>query len=304
MTALEAIDTLPRTRRGWIAAGVIVLLFVFALVFVNRFYNVEGGMTVTGGAGPTLEGGLIVQLQPVSIDATRNVSRMHFAFQQRGSGLVDDSERLTSNLRVTVTTGLGLSEYKFPAGTVLGQAEAEIALDGEEANYPFDRHAGFVFVAADTYQKQSDSSIVSTGSIPVGLGASGGVNGWDSTLNLSPGMSTTGRADVTYDRAFSTQVFALLILMVATVLALLALIIGLLVNAGRRPAEAALLSWSAALLFALPALRSYLPNGPPIGASIDIYVYLWCMVAAGLASVLLIIGWSAQRVEAAAHRSR
>ena len=54
----------------------------------------------------------------------------------------------------------------------------------------------------------------------------------------------------------------------------------------RRAAEVGLLSWTAALLFALPLLRTYMPNSPPIGASIDVYVYLWVMVAAVAAAVL------------------
>ncbi len=59
----------------------------------------------------------------------------------------------------------------------------------------------------------------------------------------------------------------------------------------RRTVEATLLSWSAALLFALPALRHFMPQEPPIGAAIDIYVFLWVMVAAVGAAVLVILAW-------------
>jgi len=49
------------------------------------------------------------------------------------------------------------------------------------------------------------------------------------------------------------------------------------------------------LLFALPLLRSYLPNSPPIGAAIDIYIYLWVIIMAMLAAVLIIIATIMQR---------
>jgi hypothetical protein len=62
----------------------------------------------------------------------------------------------------------------------------------------------------------------------------------------------------------------------------------------RRRIEVALLAWTASLLFALPLLRTYLPNAPPIGAAIDIYVYLWVMVLAVIAAVLVVIAWVAQ----------
>ena len=58
--------------------------------------------------------------------------------------------------------------------------------------------------------------------------------------------------------------------------------------------EAALLGWSAALLFALPLLRTYLPNSPPIGAAIDVFIYLWVIVAAVLACVFLLCAWIGQ----------
>lgn len=295
MSALEAIDPLPRTRRGWIALAVVLVVFVTAFVLVLRFYNAEGGSHVTGGSSASGQGGLIVTIQPVSLDATRNVSRLHFAFVGQGAEFTDDDDRLTENLRMTITTGQGPAEFTFPPGTGLGQAESEMALDGEEAGYPFDRHAGLLTVRADTYAQGSDGSVASTGAVPVGLRAEGGVNGWDTTMDLTTGVGNGALAAVSYDRAFSTQLFAILILVIAGILALLALAVGLLVQAGRRPAEAALLSWSAALLFALPAMRNYLPNGPPFGASIDMYAYLWFMVAAGFAAVLVILGWSQQK---------
>jgi len=295
VSALEAIDPLPRTRRGWIALAVLGVVFVTAFVLVIRFYNVEGGSRVSGGADMSTQDGLVVAVQPVSVDATREVSRVHFTFGHQGAGLVGSDGRLTRNLRVTVTTGQGIEEFTFPAGTVVGQAETEVALDGEEATYPFDQHKGIFSVSADTYETKADGSVASVGAIPVGLTGSGGVNGWDTSLDLSDGLSDRGIAAITFDRAFSTQVFAMLILAIAGILAILALIVGLLVQSGRRPSEATLLSWSAALLFALPALRNYLPNGPPLGASIDMYAYLWFMVAAGFAAVLLIIGWNVQR---------
>jgi hypothetical protein len=78
------------------------------------------------------------------------------------------------------------------------------------------------------------------------------------------------------------------------ILAALSLFVGILVATNRRKMEVALLPWTAGLLFALPLLRSYLPNSPPIGASIDIYVYLWVIAMAVTAAVLVIFSWIRQ----------
>jgi hypothetical protein len=108
-------------------------------------------------------------------------------------------------------------------------------------------------------------------------------------------MGEASLSTITFSRAFSTQVFALLILCLVVVLSVLALIVGLLVQTNRRRAEATLMSWAAALLFALPLLRNYMPNAPPIGAAIDVYVYLWVIVMAVLALVLIVLAWIRQR---------
>ncbi len=301
MSALGAIDPLPRTRRGWVITAIIAVIFLTSYFLVVAFYSAEGGSRIEGGVGSTGSEGLLVTIKPDSVDARRNVAAVHLVFEDQGSGLIDDDGRLSENVRITVGSSAGLSETIFPEGTALGQLDTSLALVGEEADYPFDRHRGVITVVADTYVLKPTGALASTGTVPIGMNGQGGVNGWDTTLNLTEGMAESVSASVTYDRAFSTQVFALLIIFLAGVLALMALAVGLLVQAGKRPAEAALLSWTAALLFALPALRSYLPNGPAVGASIDIYAYLWILVAAGFAAVMVILGWSAQRRSHAEH---
>jgi hypothetical protein len=77
-----------------------------------------------------------------------------------------------------------------------------------------------------------------------------------------------------------------------TALAVVALLIALLVASGRRRMEVALLGWLGSLLFALPLLRNSLPNAPPIGASIDILLFLWVLLAAMAAMILAAITWT------------
>jgi Domain of unknown function (DUF4436) len=295
MSALQSITPLPQTRRGWIAVSIVGVVLVVAFVLVVTFYKAEGGITVEGGVPSGASGGLIVTLQPLSVDATRENATIHFVFTDQGSGLIDENGKLTKNVRITIGSGAGISEFSFPEGTALGQLDVVIGLNGEAASYPFDSHEAVVTVAADTYTMLASGGVGTSGDILVGLQGEGGVNGWDTTMVLSDGLVTAGEAAVTFDRAFSTQAFTALIVSVAGILALLALSVGVLVQTGKRPAEAALLSWTAALLFALPALRNYLPNGPPFGASIDMYVYLWIMAAAGFAAVLVVLGWNGQR---------
>lgn len=289
-------EPLPRTRRGWIGLVVTGLLFAVAFFLVVRFYDADGGSSVDGGLGASTESGLILSIEPDSVEPSTNLSELHLSFGAQGTEFVGEDGRLLENVRITISTTDGLDELKFPAGTVLSEHVVDVRLDGEEAAYPFDAHRGYALFSADTYQRQSDGSVTSTAAVPIGIQGGGGVNGWNAAFTLPTGFAESQPVAVEFTRAFSTKVFALLIIVIAGILALLSLTIAALIWSDRRPAEAALLGWTAALLFALPLLRTYLPNAPPFGASIDMYAYLWFILAAGSAAVMVVLGWNHQRL--------
>ncbi len=289
-------EPLPQTRRGWIGLVVTGVLFAVAFFLVVRFYDADGGSSVEGGLGSTSEAGLILTVEPDSVDPNTNLSELHLSFGAQGSEYVGDDGRLIDNVRITISTTDGLNEIKFPAGTVLAEHVVDARLDGEEATYPFDAHSGYLLLSADTYERQSDGSVTSKAAVPIGIQGGGGINGWNTAFTLPTGFAESQPIAVEFTRAFSTKIFAILIIVIAGILALLSLMTAALVWADRRPAEAALLGWTAALLFALPLLRTYLPNAPPFGASIDMYAYLWFILAAGAAAVMVVLGWNHQRV--------
>lgn len=295
MSDLTGIITPRRvTPRGWVLAIAIALVVGVAWLFVVNKYNAEGGLQQQGE--PTSSSAsLLVTVEPLAVDAVRNTAVLHFAVAPQGLTLVDSDQRLLQNVRIVVDSMGGTSESKFLAGDRLGQFQATVDIDGEVAKYPFDRHTGDAWISADTYTKASDGSLVSTGPVTVALQGTGGVNGWDTVMTISPTIMDTAIAGFDFKRAFSTQAFALLILVTAITLSVFALIIGILTMTRRRHVEGPLLGWTAALLFALPLLRNYMPNSPPVGAAIDVFAYLWAIIAAALASVLVIIGWITQR---------
>ncbi len=282
------------TRREWgILAGSLVL-FGGMITLAAMAYDAEGGSRTAAALGPSADSGLILTLDPVSVDATRNTAVLHVNVGGQGAVLNSDA-RLAQNTRIMVSSASGIIEQRLLAGTAPGQFDITVGMDGEEARYPFDAHEAMLLITADSFTKNADGTFTSTGPIEVGVQGGGGVNGWDTTYSLATAMVDTSVASIAFQRAFSTQAFALLILLLAGLLAAFALTIGVLVVTRRRKVEAALLSWTAALLFALPLLRNYLPNGPPVGASFDIFYYLWVIVVTVVANALVIIGWVSQR---------
>ena len=298
MSSLLTTESLPQTRRGWISLVIAGVVLVVAFVLVVRFYDAEGGINVSGGADvPPDASGVMVQIEPLTVDANVNTARMRLSFGPEGGELFDDQGRPTKNLRITVANAFqGPNEFKFPAGSAMGAREVAVGMAGDTAVYPFDEHGVDLAFTADTFTKGADGAVTSEKPVDLFLEASGGVNGWDTSVEIDPDIGVGYYASFDFARAFSTVAFVMVILVIAGVLAFLALVTGALVQADRRPAEAALLSWTAALIFALPALRNYMPNAPPFGASIDMYAYLWFIVAAGAAAVLVIFGWNGQRL--------
>jgi len=282
------------SRRGWVTIAVVAAVIAVAYAFVLQNYDTEGGLQVNGGVGTSASSGILVTIEPLSLDTVKGQLSVQYTFMAQGTDLTDDKNHLKANVRLFIQTLDGVQEVKYLAGDSVGRVEGTVGVDGEIAAYPFDSYGGTVLISADTYGKGTDGSLTSTGVLPVGLQGTGGINGWDTGLQLEPGMVDGAFGSFELNRAFSTQVFALLILTMVTVLAVIALWVSLLVITNRRRVEAALLGWTASLLFALPLLRTYLPNSPPVGAAIDVYLYLWVIVAAVAASVIVVVAWISQ----------
>lgn len=285
----------PISRRGWGLLLVVVLIVIAAYALVATFYSAEGGLTSNGGVGDSTKPGIVVTIEPMSVDSFKNDATLHYSFDWEGDGVVDSNGRLLANTRITIGSLNGIEEVKFLAGEPLGQYVGQIGLEGEDAQYPFDKHLGDVALAADKYVRATDGSLKSVATVPIGVSARGGVNGWDTFVDLPTGMESAVLTSMTFTRAFSTQAFALLIVLLVVVLGVMTLTVGLLVQTNRRRAEATLMSWAAALLFALPLLRNYLPNAPPVGAALDIYIYLWAIVMCVVGLVLIVASWTRQR---------
>ena len=272
----------------------ILALVAVRYILVVTFYNAEGSNRVAGGIRPTSEVGLLVTVEPIAVSPVTGQATVGLSTGCQGGDMEDADGHLRENTRVTINCSVGTQEAKFIAGDSLGRLETTMGVDGEQSNYPFDVHTGSLTFTADTCTTSTDGSIQSTGPLATGLESTGGVSGWDTTSRLGEGLSEFQGMDLTFDRAFSTQVFALVLLSLAVILSSFALVVGVLAFTNRRKAEVGLMSWTAALLFALPLLRNYFPNGPPVGASIDIFVYLWVIVMAVIAATLNVIAWMNQ----------
>lgn len=281
------------SHRGLLIAIASLIVFGAVYAVVVREYQVEGNLTLTDQSSAN-ESGFLAVMNPVEFDARTDTLSVRFQFDVTDPDLLDDGNRLAQGIRVVIYGADGTHEVRFPEGEPIANAEIDIGVSGEVYSYPLDDYSGFVAVTAETYERGSGGVNETTGKIPVALNVAGSISGWDLKAAV---IEETGEPIVIVDlkRAFSTRAFAVVLLTMAATVAVLALIAALMTVTNRRRFEVALLTWNGAILFSLPLLRNYLPGSPPIGAAMDIYVYLWIFVFAVISLVLMLIAWSQQR---------
>lgn len=281
------------SKRGWVIAAISLVVFAVAYGVVVRAYQVEGNITTTQ-EGQGSEGGLLALAEFVDFDARTDTLTTRFQFEVVDQDLVDDGNRLTQGIRVIVYADDGTHETRYAAGEPIGNAEIEIGTTGEVYAYPLDKYDGIISIVAETFQRGSGGVNETTGTLDVDFMVQGAVSGWDinANVNFDDGIPFTL---VSLERSFSNKAFAVVLLAMAMTVAILASIAAILTVTNRRRFEVALLTWNGALLFALPLLRNYLPGSPPIGAAIDIYLYLWIFLIAVSSLVLMLIAWAEQR---------
>lgn len=283
----------PLSRSGWRVTIIALVVLVAAILTISIAYENEGDLNVTGGLEVPANPGITVTIQPLSLEPSTNTMTARLVFGVIGTDFIDPtSDTLLQNTRLTVATTEGNQEFYYPQGSHLGAAQVILGADGSVSSYPFDSYSSDLYVRAESVQRETGGAWTVTGAIPVGTEGAGGLSGWDVSMDMPTSMDDGAQVGMEIQRAFSTKLFAIVLLVTMTALAVVALFIALLVTSGRRRMEVALLGWLGSLLFALPLLRNSLPNAPPIGASIDILLFLWVLLAAMAAMILAAVTWT------------
>jgi hypothetical protein len=101
-------------------------------------------------------------------------------------------------------------------------------------------------------------------------------------------------AFMTMQRAFSTKIISVLVLILMVILAGLSIIASRDVQTGKRPNAFGMAAWLTGLIFAMPALRALLPGAPPLGSWIDILVFFWVEIATMISLATFVLFWVRQ----------
>lgn len=275
--------------RGLLAA----VLVLAAYVGVAMLYNRDGSL-VDRSDGPLSGKGLQVSLVPIGFNANSgDLSLRVLIAPQVLVGFVDRDELLTRTVQVNIDGGLGTSILTYRKGQPVSTQTITLNLIGDDSGYPFDRWSAMVNGNAE-YVWTDAKGEPQTSTIPILLQVISGLPNWDIVYDSTNRTDDHASLNMEMTRSVPTRAFALLMLGFMVLLIGIAIWIALLAFSNRRVAEIGMLTWLAGLLFALPSLRHSMPDSPEIGVAIDMYVFLWTLLGAAAAAVLVALAWWSQ----------
>ena len=294
---------------GISGVGLIVLLLIAMYVFSAVRYSEAGKSQVQTGLGQVSDG-VNFRFDLVAVDPSKSQITFRTFIIPEGSYFNESDQTFAKSVRVTVRRQTGGEVARdILAGTPVGSAtDFNVLVTGEAVDYPFDRYSygltesgttgdGDILQPAKLLSVTSldQNDMPTAQQVPIGVFEVVGLQGWKATWKFSE--STTGTAgnslflDLEIKRGGGVLAFVIVVLGLMVVTAVLAGLVASSVFRQRRPIEATMAGWFAALLFALVPLRTNMPGAPPIGAWMDVLVFYWVEMALLTAMAVFIGSW-------------
>ena len=289
MDSGSAADRAPIARRHrlWLVAPIVFALLYGGLL---TLYAVSGRVGVEGVTAKAVPpGGVLLHIHPQMMHADTNLLDVTVDVEVADALLTEQGQGpLSADVSVVIQPAVGASVIVFPAGQPTGVHTAEIFMNDNIEDWPFDRYAagGGAGMNVSVFQARRE--------IPAAVDISSNTQGW--RIRAAPAvvhaeLSAPQAFTLTARRATSTLAFAALLLAVLITLAVLAAFVATATYRGNRKAEPGFTFWITGMLFAIVPLRNFLPGSPPAGSWVDVAVVLWVLVVLVMSLALYFVAW-------------
>ena len=270
-------------RRGWvrpvIALVAVMIIATFVLFIVSSFMKTRHSSLVAGD--PNLSDGIRITANVVDVAAADKVVRLRLGFQPVGS-LADDTNFVSKPVNVVVMGGADVVHDSYEAGQIMLPADVRIPLrSGTITMYPLDRYESNLRVEVTDADRQP---------IPTSLSVEASSPGYLVQIASQTKSAIGSVRDLTLrvSRAPTTLFFAgftsLLMLALTTIVIMT---VCWLLRGGASESVRFMIPLILVLLFAFPAMRSFVPGVPPLGVLYDFFAFFWCEIALGIAVVVV-----------------
>lgn len=285
----------PPLARARTLVLAVVALVVVGYAALGLLYTPGGDIEVDSKAPPSAD--VMLRMDLVSVTPGDYEALLRFRILDVDDALLAPDGRLLAPLRISVSASDGTDDIVIPASAALAPAEDSIGISGAESAYPFDTHAAAVTIRAASIEADPDTGAPTARPLTVSPQLTGGAAGWDVEAAIAPTDDGSSAVSLSFERSPATKLFALLLVGMALVLGLFAITVGITTASGRQPVDSSILGWGASLVFALLAVRFYLPGQPPIGSGIDVFAYVWITLLAFIGLALSTAMWLRRRWE-------
>ncbi|KAJ3412160.1 hypothetical protein HDV05_001135 [Chytridiales sp. JEL 0842] len=220
----------------------------------------------------------------VNIDPIDGTFKMRFAFVPGGDFVGDFSEANKRGnaypLAIPMNITIGQREFIFQRRQIMSSQEVTLSFESGDVNsYPFDTYTSITYphtITGEFFNPTTNTSDF----LPISFAIVGGLQAWTVTptvLDFELDGLTIG-FDVSFKRSVTTRFFSVFVMVLMWILAGLAFVVALSIWTRGRKVEPPTIAYSAALLFAMAAVRNTQPGVPPIGCTSDVVSFFWAMM--------------------------
>ena len=272
----------------------IVVFFAIILSIYSHNANAQEPYNPSPESTLASKGLVEVKMTLIAVDPVKNELETRLQFELKGIYKKGPTYPAQDLLMTVNGANVQDSEITFKEGKPMIVPALKFNLvKGKINNYPFDRHIAKVAISIDPLPSIGKKfAPFELNPVPLELNFHADVPGFDISYKpMEENSSIFIYIDVSATRSLPVKFFALVIIVIMWVLSIMALLLALKVMKSGKVPEVGMLSWTAVMLFAFPAIRNAQPGVPPVGTASDFLSFFWTEIIVVVALVIIGSCW-------------
>ncbi|MEG4204366.1 DUF4436 family protein [Microcoleus sp. Pol7_A1] len=272
-----------------LAVSLAIILFIY-----SHNANAQEPYRPSQDTAAPLKGLVEVKMAVIAVDPIKNELETRLQFELKGIYKKGPTYPAQDLLMTVNGANVQDSEITFKEGKPMIVPALKFNLvKGKINNYPFDKHIAKVAISIDPLPSIGKKfAPFELNPVPLEFKFNADVPGFDISYKpMAENSSIFIYIDVSATRSIPVKFFALVIIVIMWVLSTMALLLALKVMQSGKLPEVGMLSWTAVMLFAFPAIRNAQPGVPPVGTASDFLSFFWTEIIVVVALVIIGSCW-------------
>ncbi|MEG3986305.1 DUF4436 family protein [Microcoleus sp. S28C3] len=272
-----------------LAVSWAIILFIY-----SHNANAQEPYRPSQDTAAPLKGLVEVKMAVIAVDPIKNELETRLQFELKGIYKKGPTYPAQDLLMTVNGANVQDSEITFKEGKPMIVPALKFNLvKGKINNYPFDKHIAKVAISIDPLPSIGKKfAPFELNPVPLEFKFNADVPGFDISYKpMEENSSIFIYIDVSATRSLPVKFFALVIIVIMWVLSTMALLLALKVMQSGKLPEVGMLSWTAVMLFAFPAIRNAQPGVPPVGTASDFLSFFWTEIIVVVALVIIGSCW-------------